>query len=646
MKNSIGVGSLIVGLFLLVHLSSFQAGPAKPSTTTIQAITGFFHNQLTAFAEQTAVYLAAGEAYVAGEISQEDLQEVHLATRLAFKRGSFLMEYNDRYAIKKEINGAPLPAVEPAVPEVSIIEPSGLQVLDEIVFEEEIDTDALLQKLTKLNKAVKKVSLYQSGIVLEHRKILEACRLELIRIFTLGLTGFDTPGSLNAIPEAIASLESLEFALQQYIPFLEKESPALAPQLLVALEETLDDLRRAEDFDSFNRLSFYRDHLQDLHHTVWEVQKQLGVETLSEVSNIEHPLTLEEAALFDQNFFNDNYFRGFLTDDLLAEKIELGRLLFYDPVLSSNNERACASCHNSDKAFTDARPKSLAIDGESHIQRNAPTLLNSIYTERFFYDLREEQLERQIKHVVLDANEFSTDFLKIAEKLEQSEEYEQRFLAAYPLAKISKYSISNALAAYLSTLTSFDSPFDQYIRGETAEIDPAVERGFNLFMGKAACGTCHFAPTFSGLVPPYFQESESEVLGVPIAPESDQIDPDQGRMASTRPRDEAPFYQHSFKTTTVRNIALTAPYMHNGAYPDLKSVLDFYNKGGGVGSGIDLPYQTLAPDPLNLTDQEIDDLIAFMESLTDTSKAGSPPTELPVFAGQPELNQRPIGGAY
>ncbi|MEO0876503.1 MAG: cytochrome c peroxidase, partial [Bacteroidota bacterium] len=248
--------------------------------------------------------------------------------------------------------------------------------------------------------------------------------------------------------------------------------------------------------------------------------------------------------------------------------------------------------------------------------------------------------------VVLDANEFSTDFLKIAEKLEQSEEYEQRFLAAYPLAKISKYSISNALAAYLSTLTSFDSPFDQYIRGETAEIDPAVERGFNLFMGKAACGTCHFAPTFSGLVPPYFQESESEVLGVPVAPESDQIDPDQGRMASTRPRDEAPFYQHSFKTTTVRNIALTAPYMHNGAYPDLKSVLDFYNKGGGVGSGIDLPYQTLAPDPLNLTDQEIDDLIAFMESLTDTSKAGSPPTELPVFAGQPELNQRPIGGAY
>ncbi len=646
MKTILSVGSLVLGLFLLVHLTSFQSGPQLPNATTIEAISNHFHAQLRSFKANTETYLATAQKFVNGQADLEQLQTAHLDTRLAFKRASFLLEYNDRYAIKKDINGAPLPSVEPAVPEVAVIEPTGLQVLDEIVFAEAIDHVALLNHISKLDKAVKKVANYQEGLLLEHRKVLEAVRLELIRVYTLGLTGFDTPGSVNAIPEAVASIESLEFTMLQYIPYLERKHPELVSQLEERFAGTLEVLRNADDFDTFDRLGFYRNHMQDLYYIVWEVHSQLGIETLSEVSTIPQPLKLEGKALFDQGFFNDMYFRGSDLGENAEDKIALGRLLFYDPILSSNNERACASCHNPEKAFTDGRSKSLAIDGESHIQRNSPTLLNSIYTERFFYDLREEQLERQIKHVVLDANEFSTDFLAIAEKLAESKEYKDRFNTIYPMAEISKYSISNALGAYVSTLQSFNSPFDQYITGKIDEINPAVQRGFNLFMGKAACGTCHFAPTFSGLVPPYFQESESEILGVPVDPESEILDPDYGRAASTKPIDEAPFYLFSFKTTTVRNSALTAPYMHNGAYPDLQSVVDFYNKGGGAGLGIDLEYQTLPPDPLDLTDGEMSDLIAFMESLTDTSSVGTPPSKLPEFAAHPEWNERPIGGRY
>lgn len=646
MKSLISAGSLAIGIILLVHLSSFQSGAEQPASTTIQAITTQFHHQLEAFQEATANYHATGKAFAEGTATQEALQEAHLNTRLAFKRASYLLEYNDRYSIKKDINGAPLPSVEPKVPEVAVIEPTGLQVLDEIVFADEVAQEDLLLHLSKLEKAVKRVSNYQSGLMLGHRKVLEAIQLELIRIFTLGLTGFDTPGSLHAIPEAIVSLESMEFALQQYIPYLEGKAPSLVAPVKAAFDGALAQLRTEDDFDTFNRLQFYRNHLQDLQHTVWEVQRQLGIETLSEVSSTPPPLLLEGKALFEEGFFNDVYFRGFELGENGGEKIALGRLLFYDPVLSANNERACASCHNPEKAFTDGNTTSLAIDEVHHIQRNSPTLLNSMYAERFFYDLREDKLERQIKHVVMDANEFSTDFLEIIEKLAQSEEYVERFTAAYPAAKISKYSISNALAAYVGTLQSFNSPFDQYITGRSDELDAAAERGFNLFMGKAACGTCHFAPTFSGLVPPFYQENESEVLGVPVAPDSSQVDSDMGRFGSFRPIDEAPFYQFSFKTTTVRNAALTAPYMHNGAYPDLKSVLDFYNKGGGAGLGIELEYQTLPPDSLDLTEGEIADLIAFMESLTDVSKAGTPPSKLPAFAGQPEWNERPIGGRY
>jgi cytochrome c peroxidase len=142
-------------------------------------------------------------------------------------------------------------------------------------------------------------------------------------------------------------------------------------------------------------------------------------------------------------------------------------------------------------------------------------------------------------------------------------------------------------------------------------------------MGKANCATCHFAPNFSGLVPPFFNENESEVLGVtakPVSYKPLELDADKGRINSPVKKENTWIYENSFKTVTVRNIALTKPYFHNGAFSTLEEVLEFYNEGGGEGLGLKMNNQTLAADKLNLTQTEIQQVIAFLNSLTDISK--------------------------
>ncbi len=140
--------------------------------------------------------------------------------------------------------------------------------------------------------------------------------------------------------------------------------------------------------------------------------------------------------------------------------------------------------------------------------------------------------------------------------------------------------------------------------------------GFNLFMGKAKCGTCHFMPLFSGAKPPRYYFIESEVIGVPatIDKKKSTLDNDSGRYLITGSK----IHLFSFKTPTLRNVALTAPYMHNGVFKTLEEVVDFYNNGGGKGIGIAPSNQSLPFDKLNLSVKEKKDIIAFMRSLTDT----------------------------
>ena len=378
----------------------------------------------------------------------------------------------------------------------------------------------------------------------------------------------------------------------------------------------------------------------------------LGIETYYETAPLtfKHSVNYLAGNLFDESLLNPYYYLKIRKIDDNKALVDLGRTLFFDPVLSGSNERSCASCHQPDKGFTDGNKKSIAMDFKGTVDRNAPTLINAVYADKYFYDLRVGEMENQIEHVIFDKREFHTSYLQMFEKLEQSEEYVTWFKSVFPgweHEPINKNTFSAAITAYLKSLSGFNSPFDQYVRGETDELPEAVINGFNLFMGKAGCGTCHFAPTFSGLVPPLYHESESEVLGVTLhnLDSIPVIDPDVGRYKGNL-KEHANIYKHSFKTTTVRNVSLTAPYMHNGVFETLEEVVEFYNRGGGQGLGLDVEFQTLPPDPLELTDLEKQYLVKFMEVLVDTAAMTTQPVRLPVFENQPELNQRIIGGIY
>ncbi len=185
------------------------------------------------------------------------------------------------------------------------------------------------------------------------------------------------------------------------------------------------------------------------------------------------------------------------------------------------------------------------------------------------------------------------------------------------------------------------------VKGETAVNNPQITNGFNIFTGKGKCATCHFIPTFAGNVPPLYTDTETEVLAVPAINNIEQarLDSDLGRFANGRPKEKTAYNRNAFKTPSLRNVALTAPYMHNGVFTTLEEVVDFYNIGGGHAWGIAPENTTLAADSLQLSPTEVEDLILFMKALTDTTGFTTPPTELPKSTIS-SLNTRKIGGTY
>lgn len=644
--------AIIVSIVLLGGLSaSFERERALP----LDDIQSQYRADLAAFGAALQDLRAAAADLDTTAQRVATLRATFQTTRHAYKRLEYLLAYLDPQAATFHLNGAPLPKLEPNVPEISVLPPSGLQPIDEIIFGDApcVEKLALLDLLDKLIAQYTQVHAVQRSVYFSDRQVFEAMRFQLVRILSHGITGFDTPASLHALPEAHTSLQGLQAAVQPYLAYLKPQDADLARRVAALYTEALAYLEQHDDFDTFDRLHFVREYLNPLFKETLAVQQRLGIETIYEVSRIKHPVNYLATDLFSKDFLNKYYYIRLPPDQDSERLRELGRMLFYDPILSANNQRACASCHDPQRGFTDGRTKSLAFDGQGTIQRNAPTLLNSIHADRLFYDLRVDEFDLQVDHVVDADDEFHTDYATIAQKLNRSAAYRAWFTEVFkPMGAeetvINRSTINIAIMAYVKELLSYDSPFDQYVRREREDYPAAAARGFNLFMGKAACGTCHFAPTFSGLVPPLFEENEAEVIGVPATTDTlhPMLDPDLGKWASGRIKEIAPFHRHAFKTTTVRNVALTAPYMHNGVYRSLEEVVDFYNRGGGQGLGIDLPHQTLPFDQLQLTAQEASDLVAFMHTLTDTTGMTTLPSSLPAFPADMQLDARPIGGAY
>ncbi len=583
-------------------------------------------------------------------VTTSAMQGTFKEARLAYKRASFLADYLDPEFVKDYINGAPLPKLERNYSQVEVLEPKGFQPLEELLWEEQTPENQLKATAIArdLQQHVRDFVQFQKSFLLEDRMVLEALRFGYIRLFTLDLAGFDSPASGESLAEVRAAYTTMSATGLWYAALHKQDNPALYKRLKVSWDAGSSQLATAVDFDAFDRLYFLKSCINPLFADLLVLHEDLGYPKSNDLNTQKVAVNYNEINLFAPDFLNPFYYTQMVSSEYDSSLIALGKLLFYDPVLSATNDRACASCHQPEKGFTDGFAKSMATGMQGHVKRNAPTLLNAVYSPRFFWDMRTNLLETQFEHVLVSSQEFNSSVMEVLQKLKQSDGYTAYFKSRFPQFAsdpINPYTLNMALSAFVVSLRSFNSPFDQYVRGEINTIPEEVKHGFNLFMGKAVCGTCHFAPSFGGIVPPWYQEQESEILGVPdTAQPPYKLDADVGRAGGI-PKENSEIYRHSFKTVSVRNVALTAPYMHNGVYSSLEEVIDFYHKGGGVGLGLEVPYQTLPFDSLSLDDTEKHALKAFMLSLTDTAGLSTRPVRLPAFPTQ-VLNQRVIGGVY
>ena len=501
------------------------------------------------------------------------------------------------------LNGAPVDEIE--LGENLIENPTGFQVMEGIIYgEPNAESYAeLLNEAKKMQLNLKRVARFNEQYQITDAQLFDAIRLEVFRITGLGITGFDTPDALQSLPEAVAALNGIATVLAAYDNDDIPES----------INKATAYLKEHNDYNIFNRLDFITNHLDKVSATISLLRKKLNITTAASGSALQD----DAVSLFQPNAFNINRFVGNSAEFISKEKIELGKELFNDAILSNNGNRNCASCHNASKAFTDGFTTAAAITKGQSLLRNTPTLNYAGLQRAFFYDLKAGSLEDQALDVVHQKQEMDGSLEKAAQRINVNQRYKALFGKAFSdsTAKVDAWRIQHVLASYIRSLALFNSRFDLYMRGDKTQLNAQEKQGFNLFMGKAKCGSCHFAPVFNGTAPPLFNKSEAEVLGVPSTADTAnvKIDTDEGRFTLYN----YPQYKHAFKTPTLRNITQTAPYMHNGVYQSLEQVLDFYNRGGGAGMDMTIDNQTLSPDKLNLTPTEIKAVIAFLGTLED-----------------------------
>lgn len=294
---------------------------------------------------------------------------------------------------------------------------------------------------------------------------------------------------------------------------------------------------------------------------------------------------------------------------LTEQKIELGRLLFFDKRLSKNNTIACASCHLPEKGFADGRPVAVGIHNLKGT-RGSPTAINRVYGSSQFWDGRAPTLEHQSIEPLIDATEHGfTDHDEMIAKMKRISGYQKLFQKVFG-RQIVIEDVGKALASFQRTILSGNSPVDKFdVGGDETALSESARRGLSLFKRKARCGFCH-----SG-----FNMTEDKFRNIGIGWDTNTVD--LGRYMETKnPEDIG-----AFKTPTLREIGRTAPYMHDGRFKTLEEVVEFYDQGG-----IKNPYLDDQIIPLELTEQEKKDLVAFLKSLNGEGwQQITPPTKFP-----------------
>jgi cytochrome c peroxidase len=313
------------------------------------------------------------------------------------------------------------------------------------------------------------------------------------------------------------------------------------------------------------------------------------------------------------------------------EKIALGQRLFFDGRLSADDTVACSTCHDPARAFTDGRPTSIGIEGRAG-QRNAPTILNSLYNKTQFWDGRVKTLEEQAALPIVNSVEMGQRSLDAAvARIAAIGEYQESFRRVFG-GPPNGPDLLRAIASYERTQLAFDSPFDHFISGDTNAIEPSAKRGWNLFNTRGRCNKCH-ALTQDNRDVTNFTDNDFHNIGIGIirhnvvtlarqaerrinsgdtlAVDSAAIQTEMSALGRFLISKKEPDIA-AFKTPNLRNVLMTGPYFHDGSQETLWDVMDHYNKGDGLHD----PYLDEDIQPLALTEGDIDDVVAFLASLT------------------------------
>lgn len=295
------------------------------------------------------------------------------------------------------------------------------------------------------------------------------------------------------------------------------------------------------------------------------------------------------------------------SNPLTEAKIELGKQLYFDPRLSRDNSVSCASCHDPEQGWSNGAAFATGIDGQVG-GRSAPTIINSGYSYFQFWDGRAIKLEGQALGPIQNPIEMDLTLDALVKKLNGIEGYRKQFQEVFG-EDVSADGIAKAIASFERTVLSGDAPYDRFKAGDKSALSEAAQRGMDLFFNKAKCSACHSGPNFS--------DHAFHNIGVGM----DQKEPDIGRYTVTKIEGD----KGRFKTPTLREIARTAPYMHDGSEKTLREVVEYYNKGGVKNAQLDEGIF-----PLKLTDQEIDDLVTFLkEGLSSEGYPAIKPPALP-----------------
>jgi cytochrome c peroxidase len=316
-------------------------------------------------------------------------------------------------------------------------------------------------------------------------------------------------------------------------------------------------------------------------------------------------------------------------------RAELGRVLFFDPILSGDRRTSCASCHHPAYGMADGLARAVGAGGSGiglkragtgpELRRNTPSLFNVAYNNLHFWDGSAGSLEEQALAPIFAENEMNQpSAAELIRRLRAIPEYREHFARAFGYETppdgrdITLPNIARAIAAFERKLTLTETNYDRFVSGRDDQLTTEQARGLVAFFGQGQCAACH--------TPPLFHDGGVSAIGVPASAEKGApLDSDPGFGAVIHRADAFGM----FKTPALRHISRTAPYMHNGAFATLEEVIDFYNDGGGRGRGLNVPNQDFKIVKLNLTDQQKRDLISFLKALDDLAPAPLPPASVP-----------------